>query len=274
MHISKSIDISHKTLSGLPRTLLMTLKARAEENERANRIIHDPISAEWFRRMNPDDETERSINVMYSPVFQLASAIRSQIYDSIAKGFFSSHDSPAIVELGAGVSTRYYRVPLQSCRWYELDLPEAIEFRQLLETKNANHHYLPYSMDDPTWVEALDNLLPQNILFIAEGVLFFLPPETVNRLFQLLHTSFRGAAFAFDVISSSFSPKARDRFTANDAPMQWLIRDESELEDFDIDIRDMTVLTHRYLPRWEELGFNVRKLLNTRGNILFNSTVV
>ena len=74
-------------LSGLPRTLLFTLRARAEEQNQPEPLVVDPVAAEWFGRVEPQ-QTEIAA---YSHIFQLATAVRAHIYDQIAQSFITHH---------------------------------------------------------------------------------------------------------------------------------------------------------------------------------------
>ena len=63
-------------LSGLPRTLLFTLRARAEEQNQVEPLVVDPQQMEI---------------AAYSPIFQLATAVRAHIYDQITHSFITHH---------------------------------------------------------------------------------------------------------------------------------------------------------------------------------------
>ena len=109
--------------------------------------------------------------------------------------------------------------------------PPAISFRQHFEKGTAvgYHKHITASMLDHSWLTQLPKIEPENMLFIAEGVLFFLLPDDIAALFNLLTTHFPGATFAFDVLTEQYSRQARARLLAADAPAQWLITDESDI---------------------------------------------
>lgn len=259
------------TLTGSPRTLLFTLRARAEEHVHAQRLFADPVAAEWYRDVVLDAGAEMAMKSAYSPVFQLGTAVRTTLYDNITTNFLKNHPNGLIVELGAGLSTRMYRLGHLGGRWLALDLPQAICFRQRVEGETTNVAHISASLLDPIWFTQLPAITPENILFMAEAVLFFLASEEIKTLITALQTGFPGAHFAFDVLTQQFSPKARARFFAADAPMLWLVQDEQDLVSFDLTILEQWVATHVFLERWQALGFQAERLLAGKGNIIFNT---
>jgi len=260
-------------LSGLPGTLLFTLRARAEENGRADRLLADPLAVQWYEQLPQPPEMQRVMAALYSPVFQLGAAIRTRFYDEVAERFLAAHDHPVVVELGAGLSTRFARLGADRAQWLELDLPEAIAARKLVDEETAAHRFLPFSMVDEAWTEQVTAVSPANILFIAEGVLFFLSPADIATLFALLRSRFPGATFAFDALTEQFSASARRRFAAHDTPMQWFLPDENAVHSLGLSVRQTAVVAHQALARWQSLGFEPAHLLTTHVNLLLETVL-
>jgi O-methyltransferase involved in polyketide biosynthesis len=264
-------------LSGLPGTLLFTLRARAEETARPDTLLHDPLAAAWYAQLPLSPAMQAALAEAYSPVFQLSTAIRARLYDEVAARFVAGRKRPLLVELGAGLSTRSARLNAAQARWVMVDLPEAIAARRLVDGEREGQRFLPYSVADVGWVaevkEGETAVVPHNILFIAEALLFFLTPGDVQALFTLLRQHFPGAAIACDVLTEQFSPAARRRFAAHNIPMQWLPQDTHELTELGLTITAETVITHHFPARWQELGFDPAHLQTTRGNVLVEAIV-
>ncbi len=254
-------------LTGLPRTLLFTLRARAEEDGRSHPILCDPLAADWYGRVSP-----ASMDI-YTPVFQLGTAVRAHLYDIITKRFLERRPNGLVVELGAGLSTRFQRLRQYRASWIELDLPDAIAFRRQFDTETNRHIFLPTSMTAADWPRQLPCAQPQDILFIAEGVLFFLPPDEIARLFEALNGHFPGATLALDVLTNRFSPKARAAFAASDTPMQWFVDDETDLTQFGLSLLESRVVTHLFPERWQALGFAPERLKRSKGNIVVTTSI-
>ncbi|MGF1568046.1 MAG: hypothetical protein ACFCVD_08230 [Nodosilinea sp.] len=68
-------------LSGVPRTMLMTTRARVEEHQRADGLFRDPTIAEWW----PSLPWDTALDSMYSPMAQLTWAVRAHLFDQIVQ---------------------------------------------------------------------------------------------------------------------------------------------------------------------------------------------
>jgi methyltransferase (TIGR00027 family) len=270
-------------LAGLPGTLLFTLRARAAENGRAHPLFADPLAADWYTRVPQTAALQQAMAAAYSPVFALGTAVRTRLYDDITSRFLNQPNQPnqptipCIVELGAGLSTRFHRLGLARALWVEVDLPEAIAARRLVDgSEGAQHCFLPYAIGDEAWVRELKRVTavaPANILFIAEGVLFFLSPTEIAALFALLRQHFPGATLAGDVLTEQFSHSTRRRFAAHNAPMQWFVGDEQELVELGLVVKNTAVIAHQFPARWQELGFDPGQLQTTRVNVLVEARI-
>ncbi|MCA9935324.1 MAG: class I SAM-dependent methyltransferase [Ardenticatenaceae bacterium] len=263
----------HAPITGLPGTLVYTLRARAEEHGRSDAILSDPQAVHWYSQLSIPDATQQAMEMAYSPIFQLGTAVRARLYDDICCQFLDAHSPACVLELGAGLSTRYQRLHRPGMQWFELDLPPAIAARKLVDKETADHHFLAASMLDAGWTERVMETAvpPHQTLFMAEGVLFFLNPEEIHQLFHLLRTHFPGATLACDILTQEYSPKARARFAAAHTPIQWLVANEEELATWGLHIRKSQTVTHHYLERWEALGFKRQRLLATQGNIILTT---
>ncbi|MCA9962417.1 MAG: class I SAM-dependent methyltransferase [Anaerolineales bacterium] len=265
--------INDVTLHGLPGTLLFTLRARAAETSRSDALLHDELAAAWYRRIVVPPAMQAMMEAAYTPVFQLGTAVRARLYDDMTANFLAARTQALVVELGAGLSTRYQRFARPGLQWVELDLAEAIAYRRQLEGETAVHHFLPTSMTDPHWPSALPAMPAADTLFLAEGVLFFLSPEEVAALFGLLARHFGGAGIGMDVLTQRFSRQARAAFAAADVPMRWLVADVQDVADLGVTIHQQWTVTHLHLSRWQALGFDPQKLLASAGNIVLSGTV-
>ncbi|MBK6326731.1 MAG: class I SAM-dependent methyltransferase [Chloroflexi bacterium] len=260
-------------LSGLPGTLLFTLRARAEEHGRADRLFDDPLAAQWYGRLPQSQAMRQAMAAAYSPIFQLGTAVRARFYDDVTERFLAGHQQPVVVELGAGLSTRFARLGADRAQWVELDLPEAIAARRLVDVETAGHRFLPFSLVDEAWVAQVTAVPPSDVLFIAEGVLFFLTPAEAAALFRLLARYFPGATFALDVLTEEFSQSARRRFAAHNAPMQWFLADETAVAHLGLTVRQTAVAAHQAPERWQGLGFDPQQLQTTQVNILIEARI-
>ncbi|MGV3525348.1 MAG: class I SAM-dependent methyltransferase [Candidatus Sericytochromatia bacterium] len=207
-------------LSGVPGTSLWGLRARAEEQQRADALFADPLALAWHTRLLPFFSP--ALEAGYSPVLQQAIALRTAVFDETVQKHLTRFPTGLVVELGAGFSTRFSRLQPEQAEWVELDLPELIELRLALrEAPHPHHHCLADSLFAPEWHALLPQVAPEEILFLAEGLLMFFPVGRVEQLFDQLSQRFPGALIAFDVMGRWNLRAAQNACDEVDAPMYW-----------------------------------------------------
>src|SRR5258708_7442284 len=132
---------SATALTGISQTALWTLRSRADEHMRTDRLFADPQATAWYAELsNIDGPVD-----WYTPALQTTIAIRTQLYDDVITRFLASHESPVIVELGAGFSTLYARLGSALSKlghWLEIDLPKLIAIRRQLEDEHNTHRLI------------------------------------------------------------------------------------------------------------------------------------
>jgi len=227
-------------LSGVPRTLLLTTRARVEEHQRPDGILRDPDIAQWWPTLSWDP----ALDPLYSPWVQLTWAVRAHRLDQMVQRHLATYANVVVVELGAGLSTRYYRVG-QGCRcWLELDLPEVIALRRQVDTETRQHRFLAASALDFSWLDAVPAGPPETLLILAEGLLMYFEPAQVQQLITRLKQRFLGATFLFDAVGGITRGRWARQMARLEAPLRWFIRDER-----DIPALGLSVLEVRSLPQ-------------------------
>ncbi|MBE9118353.1 class I SAM-dependent methyltransferase [Lusitaniella coriacea LEGE 07157] len=213
------------TLTGVPRTMLLTTRARVEEHQRENGLFRDPKVAEWWQFVQWDAELDR----FYSSIAALAWAVRAERIDRAAQRHLTSHPNAIAIELGAGLSTRYYRVGQGSRCWLELDLPEITALRRQLETETDSHRFIARSVLDFSWMNEIPTGDPENLLVIAEGLLMYLEADRVRDFVYQLRDRFPGATLVFDVFGASPKSRGAKQLAQLGAPLKWFVKDEQEV---------------------------------------------
>ena len=143
-------------LRGVARTCLGPLHARAFETMRPDGIIHDEKSVELTRHFEFDTSE------IDWPYYQLQIAIRTEIIDEATLNFLSRYPDSVIVNLGAGIDTRFHRLDNGKITWYEIDFPRVIELRRHFFKEHRRYHFVPGSVVTLKW---LDNL-PENYPYL------------------------------------------------------------------------------------------------------------
>ena len=134
-----------------------------------------------------------------------------------------------MIELGAGLSTRYHRIGPSCQTWIDLDLPAVTRLRQQLDTATEHHRFLSKSVMDFSWIDQLPSGNPEPLLVIAEGLLMYFELHQVQALVQQLQQRFAGATLAFDVVGGTTKNKGAKYLAQLNAPLKWFVKNEQEI---------------------------------------------
>jgi O-methyltransferase involved in polyketide biosynthesis len=209
-------------LSGVSKTAVLTLRARAEEHRRPDRKYEDPKAVEWLAKTAWPSE----LDLWFQPTIQSLLALRAHEIDGLIRRWASGVRSPVIVELGCGLSTRFDRLRgAGAVRWIDLDLPEVIAFRESLEPWGdlAGHEHIARSVLDRSWIDALAGVDPRNLCLVAEGLLYYLPRAEVDRLFADLDAKLAGAVAVFDVLGTYDFQVTRGNARTAGTDILWMV---------------------------------------------------
>jgi len=238
----------HAHLEGVARTLVMTLRARAEEHSRNDHLFADEWSHEWYQWM----PTYPDYDEWYSPTFQLASNIRTRIFDDIANTFIEKHEDAVIVEIGGGLSSRPYRLGIDRAQWVILDLPAAMSIRHKVDAPNENLIFLSQSATNDNWIARIPETKSKNYLFIAEGMLMFIEQAEVLDLITRLSTNFAGGTFAFDILRESYRDREEENFAQMDADIKFHMN-ENDIKELGLKKLTTEYLLTAHPDLWEDI---------------------
>ncbi len=131
-------------------TLLITLWARAVELQQADPIICDPKSAEILEAINYDfDKFATAKNS------QIGTCLRGMILDNWARTYLKQHPQGPIVEIGAGLNTRFERVDNGEVRWFDLDLPDSMKLRKQFFEETERRKFMTVSALETDWITSV-----------------------------------------------------------------------------------------------------------------------
>ena len=102
----------------------------------------------------------------------MASAARYYNLDEIVRKFCAKYPKCNVVYLGAGLETACFRLKTVNATFYEIDLPEVIEFRRRVLGECANEALIGCDLFDLAWTRRIDGSLPT--LLVACGVFQYL----------------------------------------------------------------------------------------------------
>lgn len=186
----------------ISETLFIPLAARATESAKDNAIILDKKSAEIFKEIN----TEHMI-VDGGEIATHGILARTKVIDEEVSEILSKDPNATIINLGAGLDTRISRIDNGYLKWYDLDLPEVIIFREKFFSENERIRFISRSVLDSTWMQEVNVSKDSTVIIIAEGLLMYFSKKEVTEILELLAANFPEAHMFFDVVHSYFINK-------------------------------------------------------------------
>jgi methyltransferase (TIGR00027 family) len=213
-------------LGHVQATMLIALWARAREHARPDAIVRDALAARLVETLEFD--FSRFHGAWKS---QVGVAVRTRFMDETVRRFLARHRHAVVVNIGAGLDTRFHRVDDGRVHWLDLDLPDAINLRRDCLAESPRNRYLAGCVLDESWIEHVLSLGPRPVLLISEGVLMFLPLSRVQRMFGAISRALPGAEMVFDCIGGLMvrCPWLHDTLPGSGVRFSWGLRGAADL---------------------------------------------
>lgn len=199
-------QIQSDDLQGVAKTLLIPLHYRVEESKNESNSYKDEIAERFHDAIAYDwDKFDSDLSQNGMTAMATASIInRGAILDEQVKIFLEKAPDGLVVNLGAGLDTRFHRLDNSRVEWIELDLPGVIAFRQKLhEPENKRHRMIAASVLDDDWVAEIKRHAGTRVLFVAEGLLPYFTEEEHSKIFTCLAENFPGQEMFFQTNAPS-----------------------------------------------------------------------
>lgn len=256
-------------LDSVSETLLIPLWARAQEMVQTDPIIRDPLAASMISGMDYDFSKFQTARLS-----QVGVVVRTAILDREVAGFMAAHPDSVVINLGAGLDTRFKRLDNGRVIWYELDLPQVIDLRRHFFEETPRNPFLAGSVLDPSWTYEID---PKGrpLLIVAEGLLMYLDPGQVRTLFSILAGHFSGAEMLFEMLAPALLGRSRHhdavKKMGTTVEFKWSLKNSKELEALNSNlsfIEEWNILDY-HRDRWRWFGLlstlpKVKKYLGQR----------
>jgi len=194
-------------LNSVSETALFTLMARVCEAEKQDPVIFDPQGIEILTKLKSrafSDFSKKLFEKKLPSTLTNYLALRARKYDSYTKAFIQRKGG-LVVSLGSGFDTRYWRVADPVLNYFEIDLPEVIQIKKGLFEEEPPYEMIGCSVLDDQWIDMISSRQPENILFLAEGLLMYLNEIDVIDLFKRLSEVFSNSEMVFEVINKKYT---------------------------------------------------------------------
>jgi O-methyltransferase involved in polyketide biosynthesis len=227
-----------QNLSGVSDSLFLPLYIRAHESQRPDAILRDEWAVEVVQKLKLD--AAHFEHAQLSEEVQVSVLLRNRQFDRITRNYLSHHPDSVVVYLGCGLDTRFERVDNGQVEWYDLDLPEVIQWRRELNGgESCRYEMLACSALDHTWMEVVSKHHPHSFLFLAEGLFMFFEEAQVKKLVLELKDRFHASELVFDAFSPFYVWGKNRRVTRTKVGTvaHWSLKQGKDLEKWSEGIR-------------------------------------
>lgn len=185
-------------LNELSKTLYIPLVGRIYASRHYPSMIHDPKAIGLESSLPADAATMNRGQNEYTMV---ASVARSVNMDRRIRQFLAVHPDAAVISVGCGLETTYWRCDNGRALWFELDLPEIINVRGELLSPGQRQVLIPGDMFDYSWIERVKEHGERPTIVVVSGVFHYFEEERVVDFINHL-AAFDDVRVTFDVTSS------------------------------------------------------------------------
>jgi O-methyltransferase involved in polyketide biosynthesis len=173
----------------VPSHLLRPLWLRSRESLLDNASVYDPIAAHACNRCELATECLRG-NVDQNQLLHVSLA---QICDIQVSHFLELNPNGLIINVGAELDTRFYRLDNGRCQWIELDVSENLLWRQKLFHRSERYQLACGSIDDMSWLSQLSISCDGPVLILCEQALLMRGENHIAHFVQSLGCYFSHA---------------------------------------------------------------------------------
>lgn len=170
----------------VPSRLLQPLWLRSRESLVDDGAVYDPIAARACQRCHLAPECLAGD----IPQKQLLHVTLAQICDQQVARFLTAHPDGWIINVGAGLDTRFYRVDNGRCHWIEVDVTEHLLWRQKLFHPSERYQHCCGSVANLDWLERLKMSHDAPVLILCEHALLDCQPSEISTFLRAIGLHF------------------------------------------------------------------------------------
>jgi len=164
-------------------TMLLPLWGRAVASERNPEILYDQQAIEIIESCDYDFS---SIAKTFGEFGGICYIVRARKIEDAIRAFIQNHPRATVVNIGAGLDTSFSRVDNGTIQWYNLDLPDAIAFRQNFLPDSERNVSIAKSLFDTTWFDDVRFTRQDGIFFVSGGVFYYFKEQQLREIFKAM----------------------------------------------------------------------------------------
>jgi O-methyltransferase involved in polyketide biosynthesis len=245
-------------LGRIQETALVPLYARALETRRKRPLLVDPKAVEIVSSIDWD------FRRIAQPRRMAGCVLRGALFDVWVREFLQRHPDGTVVEIGAGLNTRFERLDNGRVHWFDLDLPDMIALRREFFADSDRRTQIAASVVDTEWITAVRRSPPPYLL-VAETVLVYLEEAQVKAALEQIARGLPGATVALDTgarraVDSVNRDHAKRGVAARFA---WACEDPRAIQDWGVGLQLIESRTVADVPGslWPRLSLPLRASL-------------
>ena len=212
--------------------MLVPLYCRAVESRRKRPVLEDPMAVEMVESIDWDFQRFGQRRRV------LGCALRSAMFDVWIQEFLRCNPEGTVVEIGAGLNTRFERLDNGRLHWFDLDLPDAVELRRRFFTDSDRRTTIAGSVLETGWIAAVRQS-PGPYFLVAETVLVYLEEPQVKAALAQIAAGFPQLSIALDTVGRRAIHAGNKDFVRRKmaARFTWTCDDPSDIERWNIGLR-------------------------------------
>jgi O-methyltransferase involved in polyketide biosynthesis len=223
--------VSGISLGTAQETLLVPLYGRATMTRQGSDLIDDHKAVEMIEAIDYDfARFDGSMSLV-------GSVLRTRIFDRWIARWLEANPTGTVVEIGAGLNTRFERLDNGTARWFELDLAEVISLRRRFFRDTDRRTMLAASVLDDAWHDTVA-ATGGPWFFAAEAVLIYLEPSEVESVLGAIGRRFPASPFALDTWTTWMRDHQDEHDTISqlDSSFTWFCDDLAQLDIGGVDL--------------------------------------
>lgn len=195
---SKNLEETSIKYGSIQYTMLGPLWARAVYTQKYPDLLNDKKAIEIQNKISIDLGW---IEEWLQEWRALGLIARAKSFDISLIEHIKRYPETTVVNLGCGLDTTFFRVDNGKIKWYDLDLPDAIEYRKRFLSETPRNKFIAKSVFDYTWFRDIDYNQKDGIFFIAGGLIYYFEEDRIKELFKRMADKYPGGFLIFDAIS-------------------------------------------------------------------------
>ena len=187
-------------------TALMIAACRAHENELEDAFVRDPFAA----RLAGDRGVAILRAMPHANVLRMGMAIRTRFVDELLLDALARDPIATVLSVGCGLDTRPWRLDLGAdLRWIEVDFAEVLDYKDQImsrEKARCRRERLTVDVNDAAQRRGMYEAVGSSpALMITEGLLLYLPAQTVGALAVEVHVHSGVKFWISDLTTTTFN---------------------------------------------------------------------